>query len=266
MVNGPHRLDDLRTFTLGDLRACPPGTGARVAIVDSGVAPAALGPEADARSFFVRKSGVLSAVERCPAGDVQHHGTAVASVLRRLAPEASLTSVRVFDEQGRGSAAALRAALEFCIREGFDVVNLSLGTRQREAALDMYDLVDRATVARVVLVCATDNRGPPDYPAACTALLAVDRMSADDPFALRFRDGHRVAFLAKGENVEVLGPDGAPRVATGSSFACPHVAAFAARLRAARPALHPFEVKTALHAAARHAEGGGAGGEPSRAA
>jgi subtilisin len=89
-------------------------------------------------------------------------------------------------------------------------------------------------------------------------------MGADDPFALRFRAGHRVAFLAKGENVEVLGPDGAPRLVTGSSFACPHVAAFAARLRAARPHLHPFEVKTALHAAALRA--GGDGGRPSRAA
>jgi len=247
---GPARLDDLRAFSLGDLRACPPGDGVRVAIVDSGVAAPLLGDEASARSFAVRQSGLLAAVEPCVPGDVHHHGTAVASILRAIAPAASLTSVRVLDDLGRGSASALRTALEFCIRERFDVVNLSLGTRKREMLLDLYDLVDQAAVAGVVLVCATDNVGTPDYPASCTALVSVDRVAADDPFTLRFRAGHRVAFLARGEDVEVTSPTGGTHRVSGASFACPHVSAFAARLRAARPGLHPFEVKTALHAAA----------------
>jgi subtilisin family serine protease len=250
MVNGAARLDDLRRFTIADLRACPPGTGVRVAILDSGVAPELLGEHAEERSFAVRQRGLLAAVERCPPGDVHHHGTAVASIVRDLASDVELTSIRLVDEQGRGSSSSLRTALAHVVREGFDVVNLSLGTRNRDLLLDVYDLVDQAAVAGVVLVCATDNIGPPDYPAACTSLLAVDRMVGDDPFSLAFRDGHRVGFLARGYDVEVATPSGGRRRVSGASFACAHVAAFAARLRAARPRLHPFEVKTALHAAA----------------
>jgi subtilisin len=250
MFPGPPGLRGLRAFSPEMLRACPPGSGVRVAIVDSGVAPALLGDDAPRGSFHVRRQGLLTAVERCPPGDAHYHGTAVASILRELAPEASLSSVRVVDEQGRGSSEHLRAALDFCIRERFDVVNLSLGTRKRELLLDVYDLVDQAAVAGVVLVAATDNQGAPDYPAACTSLLSVDRFETRDPFALRFRPGHRVAFLARGHDVEVRSPDGTTLRVSGASFACPHVAAFAARLRAAWPALHPFEVKTALHAAA----------------
>lgn len=250
----PEALGALRSFTIEALRRCPPGTAQRVAIVDSGVAPALLGSAAQQRSFFVRKTGLLHAVERCPPGDELQHGTAVASIVGQLAPEAQLTSIRSFDEQGRGSHEMLRAAMEFAIRERFDVVNLSLGTRKPEALLDLYDLVDQALVAGVVLVAATDNQGAPDYPAACTALLSVDRMASEDPFALRFRDGHRVAFLARGTQVEVLSPSGSRRRVTGASFACAHVSAFAARVRAAMPALQPFEVKAALHAAALSCE------------
>ena len=220
----------------------------RVAIVDSGIAPLLLD---DGPSYVVRTQGLLSAVEPCAPGDVHHHGTAVASIIRQLAPAARLTSVRVVDDFGRASAAGLRTALEFCVRERFDVVNLSLGTRKRELLLDVYDLVDQAAVAGVVLVCATDNVGTPDYPAACTSLIAVDRVAADDPYTLRFREGHRVGFLARGEDVDVETPSGGRHRVTGASFACPHVASFAARLLASRPGLRPFEVKTALHAAAR---------------
>jgi len=235
-------------FTRDDLLACPPGTGVRVAIVDSGVAPAVLGAGAERRSFRVRARGVLTAVEACAPGDVSHHGTAVASIVRAVAADVELTSVRVVDDEGRGSATALRAALEFCVRQRFDVVNLSLGTRRREVLLDLYELVDQAAVAGVVCVSATDNGGLPDYPSACTSLIAVDRLDHPDPFALQYRVGHRVAFLARGQDVEVGAPDGGRRLVSGASFACPHVTGFAARLRAAHPGLLPFAVKTALHA------------------
>jgi subtilisin family serine protease len=235
-------------FNRDDLLACPPGDGVRVAIVDSGIAPALLGPGAASRSFRVRARGVLTAVEPCEPGDVSHHGTAVASIVQAVAPGAELTSVRVLDDDGRGSALALRAALEFCVRQRFDVVNVSLGTRRREVLLDLYELVDQAAVAGVICVSATDNAGLPDYPSACTSLIAVDRLDDADPFALRFRAGHRVAFLARGHDVDVAAPDGSRRTVSGASFACPHVAGFAARLRSARPGLLPFAVKTALHA------------------
>jgi subtilisin family serine protease len=39
-------------------------------------------------------------------------------------------------------------------------------------------------------------------------------------------------------------------VATGNSFAAPHIAGYAARIRAAHPGATPFEVKTILAATA----------------
>lgn len=250
MQVGPCGLDGLRAFSREHLRSCPPGTGVRVAIIDSGVAPELLGEHAPQRSFYARRQGLLTVVERCHPGDIHYHGTAVASILREIAPEIILSSVRVLDDQGRGSSENLRAAIEFCVRERFDVVNLSLGTRKRELLLDIYDLVDQASVAGVILVAATNNQGAPDYPAACTALLSVDRMETPDPFELRFRPGHRIAFLARGHDISVSAPGGATMQVSGASFACPHVAAFASRLRAAWSGLHPFEIKTALHAMA----------------
>jgi subtilisin len=232
------------------LQACPPGTGVRVAIVDSGVAPELLGNHSESLSFRVKSSGLLATVERCPPGDVRQHGTAVASIVRSLAPEAELTSVRVLDDLGRSQARSLKIALEFCIRQGFDVVNVSLGTRQPDVILDLYEIVDQAAMAGVILVCATDNSGTPDYPAACSSLISVDRLQSSDPYALQFRTGHRVAFLARGVQVPVLSPHGSQHFVSGSSYACPHVSAFAARLRSAQQSLQPFEIKTLLHSIA----------------
>jgi subtilisin family serine protease len=39
-------------------------------------------------------------------------------------------------------------------------------------------------------------------------------------------------------------------VATGNSFAAPHIAGYAARIRAAHPTASPFEIKTILAATA----------------
>ena len=53
-----------------------------------------------------------------------------------------------------------------------------------------------------------------------------------------------------GMDVDVAWRDGGRMVATGNSFAAPHVAGFAALVRAKHPAASPFEVKAILAASA----------------
>ena len=62
-------------------------------------------------------------------------------------------------------------------------------------------------------------------------------------------------FGACGIDVDVAWGDGQSIVATGNSFAAPHVAGMAAVLLAKHPGLTPFQVKAVLQAVSENASG-----------
>jgi subtilisin family serine protease len=59
-----------------------------------------------------------------------------------------------------------------------------------------------------------------------------------------------VEFGARGVDVEVAWRDGGRIVATGNSFAAPHIAGLAALVLGKHPSASPFEVKAILAATA----------------
>ena len=75
-----------------------------------------------------------------------------------------------------------------------------------------------------------------------------------DPYSLAYNPHPPVEFAAIGVDVEVpwTGDDGSI-VATGNSFAAPHVAGLVALIRSKHPHLTPFQVKTVLQAASDNA-------------
>lgn len=231
------------------------GRGATVAIVDSGV----LGshPQLAAASIRHLRVDRLTVIEGEPV-DYSGHGTACAGIVHRLAPAACIVSVSVLDAQGRTTRDALLAALRFCVRERFDVVNLSLGIDvPREAPLrpsdhrsivDLYEIADAAYTAGVVLVAAGPNvEALRTYPGRFKSLVGVGRARFLDGEMLRSEITADHEIVAPGE--EVLAPtlDGGERRWTGTSFAVPHVSAHVARLRAARPEMTVEAIKAALH-------------------
>jgi Subtilase family len=56
------------------------------------------------------------------------HGTAVAGAIRGRAPDARLYAVKVFDRRLSTKSEILIRALEWCIAEHMDIVNMSLGS------------------------------------------------------------------------------------------------------------------------------------------
>jgi subtilisin family serine protease len=71
-----------------------------------------------------------------------------------------------------------------------------------------------------------------------------------DPDVWFYNPHPPVEFGAYGLDVDVAWKDGGRITATGNSFAAPHIAGFAARIRAAHPTATPFEIKTILAATA----------------
>jgi subtilisin len=227
------------------------GAGVTVAIVDSGVDgghPAVAG--ALVESVRVELDGEETVVVPDEPVDLVGHGTACAGIIHALAPRASLVSVRVLGSDNRGKGLAFATGLDWVIARGASVVNLSLSSRSEAMYATLHDLADRAYFANCLLVCAANNVVMASYPSLFAAVVSVAAHDVRDPETWFYNPRPPVEFGAYGLDVDVAWRDGGRIVATGNSFAAPHIAALAARIRSAHPDATPFEVKTILAATA----------------
>ena len=103
------------------------------------------------------------------------------------------------------------------------------------------------------MVCATNNVPAPTYPAQFSSVISVAAHDGRDPFCLDANPAPPVNFGAPGVDIQVPWLAGSTIVATGNSFAAPHVTGLAARLLSKHPHLTPYEVKTVLRAVASNA-------------
>jgi subtilisin len=230
------------------------GEGVRVAVIDSGID--AGHPDLDGK---VRSAAGI-AVTLDPAGDVvitagPHedlfgHGTACAGIIHRLAPGAEITSVRVLGTGLVGRANAFLAGLGWAVEQGFDIINLSLGTSRRDWALAFYEVCDRAYFQGSFVVTAANNIARPSFPSLYASVTSVACNLSKDPFRFHYNPHPPTEFLAPGIDVEVSWRGGTRVLGTGNSYAAPHIAGIAALIKSKHRDLRPFQLKTLLWATA----------------
>lgn len=228
------------------------GAGVTVAIIDSGVDgdhPAIGGRLA--RRLRVEVTGEdVHVIDDADADDLVGHGTACAGIIVSIAPAVELVSIRVLGADNRGKGRALAAAVAWAVDQGISIVNMSLSSRSEAMFASLHDLADRAYFANSLLVCAANNIPGPSYPSLFAAVLSVAAHDVEDPDVWFYNPAPPVEFGAYGLDVDVAWRDGGRIRATGNSFAAPHLAGQAARLRSRYPAATPFEVKALLAATA----------------
>ncbi|MDQ1697529.1 MAG: hypothetical protein QOJ03_2882 [Frankiaceae bacterium] len=258
-VFAPERLSTVRALPLPEpltrqwAFGSSAGAGVRVAVVDSGI-------DADHPMVGgVQGWAAFRADEATPSGVVCHemehadlvgHGTACAGVIRSIAPDCDLLSVRVLGERLSGRGAVFAAGLRWALDSGAHVVNCSLSTNRTNYADLFHDIADAAAHAGVVVVCAVNNVEGTSLPATFASVISVAAHEGRDPMRWDANPKPPVDFGAPGIEVEVAWRGGGTIVTTGNSFAAPHIAGHVARLLAEHPGLMPYEVKTILRACA----------------
>jgi subtilisin len=182
--------------------------------------------------------------------DVVGHGTACAGIIHAIAPGADLVSVRVLGPDNRGKGIVFAAGLDWAIDQGAGVMNLSLSSKSDALFGLFHDLADRAYFANALLVCAANNVPGNSYPSLFASVVSVAAHDLPDPAAWFYNPRPPVEFGAHGLDVDVAWRGGSRMTATGNSFAAPHIAGYAALIRAKHPEVTPFEVKAILAATA----------------
>jgi subtilisin len=233
------------------------GKGTRVCILDSGVQPdhPLVGPLAGAVALIKKEDGEI-VVEEDVEGDLCGHGTACAGVVRSLAPECSLYSVRVLGAGFKGSGNVLLEGLRWAISEGFDVINMSLSTTKKQFASVLHELADSAYFRRAVLVASAHNMPVESYPWRFSSVISVGSHEESDPLSFYANPSPPVEFFARGVNVELAWLEGSRVRCSGNSFATPHISGICSLILAKHPELTPFQLKSVLYLTSSNVGGG----------
>lgn len=232
------------------------GRGIRVCVVDSGIEGdhPGVGPVQGSFAVTAGAGGELGVV---PVADSDScgHGTACASVIRSLAPECELYSVRVIGEHYSATGDAFIAGLRWVAAQGFDVVNLSLSTTRRRFAEALHAAADQAYFTGAVVVAAAHNTPVESFPWRFASVISVGSHSARDPGLVLYNPSPPVEFFAYGTDVDVAWPGGQRTRITGNSFAAPHVAGYCALAKSKHPGLAPFQMKSLLYLTSDNVKG-----------
>ncbi|MFN7021249.1 MAG: S8 family serine peptidase [Phycisphaerales bacterium] len=225
------------------------GAGVVVAVIDSGLDtahPAFTGRLAPGGYDFVSDTQALS--DPSP-GAFAGHGTIVAGIIARIAPESRLMPLRVLAPDGRTTTFRVARAIYHALDNGAHIINISLGTLADPDTL--RDAVAEAQARGVLVVAAAGNddaRDPPRSPAALQGLGVVSVASLDHAMVKsRFSNfGAWITLCAPGENIHGPVPGGGYGSATGTSFAAPMAAGVAALLVSSCPQQPPASVRQRL--------------------
>ncbi len=231
-----------------------------VGILDSGIDgshPDLAGRVTAAMIFEADAEGNVAARESDPTenNDLYGHGTGVASIIARIAPNTSFLDFRVLGGNNRGSGEAMLAGFDAAVRGDAALLNMSLAAGERYVPR-MNVLCESAYRKGVTIVAARRNMPLQDegFPASLIPCVGVDNEGEGSEGTWLYRN-EVIEYSAHGVHVPVAAHGGGYTTMTGTSFATPIMCGFVALLLGAHPGLRPFEVKALLKAAA--AEGAG---------
>jgi subtilisin len=228
------------------------GSGVRVAVVDSGIEPGHPAVGDVQQAVAVAEDG--EGIEDDREGDQCGHGTACASIIRAIAPDCELISVRVLGAGYTGSGPALLRGLRWAVDEGCDVINMSLSTTKSKFVETLHELADRAYFQRSMIVASAHNMPVESYPWRFSSVISVGSHDRTDPLTYFVNPSPPVEFFARGMDVDVAWLGGDTITATGNSFAAPHLSGVCALIRSAHRMLTPVQMKTVLAQTATNAE------------
>jgi len=202
------------------------GTGVKVAIVDTGI-------DLDHPDLQANIKGNVNTINPRKTGDDDNgHGTHVAGTVAAIdndigvigtSPTAYLYAVKVLSRTGSGFLSDVIEGLQWCIDNGMQVVNMSLGTSSNVQSF--HNAVIAVNNAGIVQVAAAGNAsgGPVIYPAAYEEVIAVSATDSTDTIASFSSIGPEVELAAPGVNIPSTWKGGGYNTISGTSMAAPHV-------------------------------------------
>lgn len=231
------------------------GSGVRVAVIDSGVYPNVdiIDNLVSGRNYIADSNGKL---DSSATSDEQGHGTFVAGIIAAscnnrgtvgLAHKATIVPFKVTNGKTLTLENASKAITDAVKDFDCDVLNLSFGSPTPSDVL--YTAVSYAVSNGAIVVAAAGNGFSESdgttnytglvYPASYDNVISVSNVAqADDGYTVSSSSQHneKVNVAAPGSSVcSLSNSESGARIGSGTSYACPYVAAAAAIVKSVSP-------------------------------
>lgn len=203
------------------------GSGVRVCIVDTGVAPS-----------LIAEHEVISVNVLTESDDVidgHGHGSNVAYPLLRALPDATFIIVKAVQDSGEAFESDVLTGLDACEAHGADVISLSLGSGAYTGYCDgnlVASRVNRLVTDGALVVAAAGNDGVSviKSPSCASHALAVIASDGDTLWSDTSRLAGHAVLAAPGVSIETRDATASTVFADGTSMSVPFVSAAGAVL------------------------------------
>ena len=192
------------------------------------------------------KGGINTLRPRKSADDDNGHGTHLAGTVAAIdndfgvigvGPEIYLYAVKVLDKKGEGWLSDLIDALDWCIANKIQVINMSFGSL--EGNQSFHDAIIRAHQAGITMVASAGNNGEDsgliEYPAFYPETIAVSAVDECDNFASFSSYGPQIDLTAPGVNILSTYRNAFYETMYGTSMSAAHVTGTAALILTTSP-------------------------------
>ncbi len=236
------------------------GSGATIAILDTGIGPHNAVRVALAKSFIAGED----------ASDQNGHGTHVAGIAQGVAPGAQLLNAKVLGSSGSGTTSGIIAGINWATDpdgnpetdDGADIISMSFGGMFTELDGPLASAVKEAISRGVVFVAAAGNcrQGCGGFfgvvtPANIKEVIAVGAVDDNNVVASfssgdTFDDYIKPDITAPGVDITSAWLDNTQKTLSGTSMSAPFASGIIALLLEKEPGLSNGEIKSRLESTA----------------
>lgn len=159
----------------------------------------------------------------CYVGNLNAHGTEIIKVLLKEAPDIKILSIRTLSEDNRCMLSAIIHAIQYCIAQNVDVINLSLGscTPITKRLNELKATCDQAIENGIVMFAADHNMpGVKSYPANFRNVIGVTTQDAGDDYC---RVSYEDMIVEFSDNMVYVPDSEKSVVRKGNSYLCPYL-------------------------------------------
>ncbi len=212
-----------------------------VAIVDTGV---------DSNHPFLEGRVIPTRINTSSSGirndseDDHGHGTRIAGIIADCTLDnIYIKPYKVMDKWGNGTVITVAAGINCAVKDGVDVINVSIGFEENSEVLRMA--IRNAEENDIVVTGAAGNDASDTvyYPASYESVLKVSAINEKNIFANFSSYGNGVDIAAPGFDIVTTDMGGGYITVKGTSFASPFVAAAAATLISVEPHASGEDIK-----------------------
>lgn len=197
----------------------------KIALIDTGCTPLVFNKN-KIKGFFEIKNEKLTRSEK--VYDTNGHGTACSYIIDKMCDEYELYIYKIFNDSLVTKTKYLNIALEHCISQNYNFINLSLGIISQNNLEKLQEICHKLVKNNCNLICSCSDDGTKCWPAEFPFVIRVfgENFSKKDVF--RKINTCNSLYAYSGEQ-KVIGLNGKYNIVYGTSFACARVTGFLAQ-------------------------------------